>query len=86
MKLFLIAQEKNQDYDTYDSAVVCAPNEEKAKRTHPSTQGIEDWPKQSCMGTWVPFNHVEKYVKVTYLGEAAEGVKEGVVCASFNAG
>ena len=31
MKLYLISQSKNDDYDTYDSAVVCAESEEEAK-------------------------------------------------------
>lgn len=31
MKLFLISQTQNNDYDTYDSAVVTAPDEETAK-------------------------------------------------------
>jgi len=32
MKLFLISQDENDGYDTYDSAVVCAKDEEAAKR------------------------------------------------------
>ena len=36
MNIYLISQEKNSGYDTYDSAVVCAENEEAAKLTCPS--------------------------------------------------
>ena len=35
MKLYKISQNVNTDYDTYDSAVVCAKDEEAAKRIHP---------------------------------------------------
>jgi hypothetical protein len=35
MKLFKISQTENTDYDTFDSAVVCAPNEETARNIHP---------------------------------------------------
>ena len=35
MKLFLISQKENNDYDTYDSAVVAAENEEIAKEMNP---------------------------------------------------
>ena len=36
MNIYLISQKENNDYDTYDSAVVVAPNEEVARRIHPS--------------------------------------------------
>jgi len=35
MKLWLLSQDKNNDYDTYDSCVVVAENEEDAKSIHP---------------------------------------------------
>lgn len=31
MKLYLISQDVNNGYDTYDSAVVCAANEAEAR-------------------------------------------------------
>jgi len=36
LKLWIIEQEENGGYDTYDSAVVAAMTEEEAKRIHPS--------------------------------------------------
>lgn len=36
MKLFLISQTQNNDYDTCDSAVVAAPDEETARSTTPA--------------------------------------------------
>ena len=37
MNLYLISQNHNNDYDTYDSAVVVAESAESAKRMHPSS-------------------------------------------------
>lgn len=83
MKLFLISQTENNDYDTYDSAVVAAPDEETAKNMSPShgrelTQ--EEWDY-----TYSSWCKSPDHVCVQYLGEA-EGIEQGVVCASFNAG
>ena len=36
MNLYKISQDENNDYDTYDSAIVAAETEDAAKRTHPS--------------------------------------------------
>lgn len=35
MKLWLISQDTNDDYDTYDCAVVSALTEQDARMTHP---------------------------------------------------
>ena len=80
MKLFLISQVQNSDYDSYDSAVVSAPDEEAARQTDPRTgKPVDDWSKiWWCSGP--------EYVTVKYIGDAAEDVEQGVVCASFNAG
>ena len=40
MKLYLIKQDTNYGYDTYDSAVVIATSEEEARRIHPSKHYI----------------------------------------------
>jgi hypothetical protein len=80
MKLFLISQEHNTGYDTYDSAVVVAPDEETAKQIHP---GDIESPNYNLLGAWCSD---PEYVTAQYLGEAAEGIEQGVVCASYNAG
>lgn len=79
MNLYLISQSKNNDYDTYDSAVVAADTEDAARNTHPGGQ----WPKEGRRNwDWTdPEN-----VTVKLIGVAAEGVAAGVICASFNAG
>ncbi len=84
MKLYLISQTEHQDYDTYDSAVVCAPDEETARNTNPSGGGQmteKDWTYK-----YTSWCRSAAAVSVKYLGEAAESLEEGIVCASYNAG
>jgi len=79
MNLYLLSQGVNNGYETYDSAVVCAETEEKARFIHPDrhaiwdNHGIESWcePKDVC---------------VELIGIAVEGMKVGVVCASYSLG
>lgn len=82
MKLFRISQEENSDYDTYDSAVVAAPNEQTARRMNPSNgKEMGEW--NGCCNSWC--SSADKVI-VKYLGEATEGIEQGVICSSFNAG
>ena len=80
--LYLLTQSSVRGYDTYDRAVVCAPDEDTARRTHPN--GEVDWHR----GPYRPNQWARdpSEVTVTYLGDAFESIPEGVVCASFNAG
>lgn len=77
MKLWLISQEVNNDYDTYSDAVVCAETKEEARNIHPSGCELVDDNYSWCS---------PKDVKVSYIGTAKEGTKKGVICASFHAG
>ena len=70
MKLWLIHQSKDNDYDTCDEAVVSAETEEEARAMHPE---IGDRVK------------VED-IRCEYLGEAKEGTQKEVICAAVNAG
>lgn len=79
MNLYLISQEVNNDYDTYDSAVVCAENEDEARLTPPSGDA---WDKTWRL-TWV---EDPKDVKVKLIGIADQSISKGVVLASYNAG
>lgn len=82
MKLYLLSQDKNNRYDTYDSAVVCSANEDEARMTHPS-QYRDNWSGiEEKWGSWVD----AKDINVKYIGEADESLKKGIICASFNAG
>lgn len=79
MKLYKISQTANMNYDTYDSAVVAAPDEATAQRMSPC--------EESWLGEFnVKFIWVEdpSLVTVEYLGETH--LPQGVICSSFNAG
>jgi hypothetical protein len=76
MNIYLISQYENTGYIAYDTAVVIAESEEAARLTHPS--GGEEWIEES----WADPEDVE----VQLLGDAVEGSRTGVVCASFHAG
>ena len=81
MKLFLISQSQNWEYDTYEEAVVIAENEEEARNMNPGTgkpMTEKDWTSSKWCDS-------PEHVKVEYLGESISN-KQGVVCASFNAG
>jgi len=82
MKLFKISQDENTDYDTYDSAVVAAPNGQTARNMNPR-DGKEFVGWNEYYSSWC--TSADK-VTVEYLGEATEGIEQGVICSSFNAG
>jgi len=81
MKLFKISQDVNNDYDTYDSAIVCAENEGEAVTIHPGGDAYEE---RGCfwLGVWCK----QEFVKAECIGEAKVGTEKGVIVASFNAG
>lgn len=80
MKLWLISQNVNNNYDAYDSAVVAAETEIDAKHIHPDGGNF-----QFSKRTWCWVEHPNQ-ISVKYLGEADASIGRGVVCASFNAG
>ena len=97
MKIYKIWQNVNNDFDTYDSAIVCAENEEEAKKICPNkyyqfVDGICIWKpldnpeqenKNDICSSWA--TNI-KDVMVEYIGETKQGLRKGVICASFNAG
>jgi hypothetical protein len=91
MKLYLLAQNKNTDYDTFDSCVVAAPDEVAARLTHPRGKVWTGkwWAYPNREASWLSRDDTwvePDDVTVVYLGDAAPDVMLGVVCASFNAG
>lgn len=85
MKLYRISQTENVDYDTYDSAVVAAPDEHTARIMNPATgEEKTEWLREN--NPFEEWCYSPDQVTVEYIGEAAEGIKQGVICASFNAG
>jgi len=71
MYLYLISQDVNNSYDAYNSAVVCAPDAEEARRIE-----LSEWDFE-----WAPF----ECVKAQRIGVADPSVEKGVVLGSFNA-
>ena len=97
MKIYLLTQNVVRGYDTYDSCVVIAESEEKARRMCPDEyckyneelkifhwNTPDSFDPENIVNTWC--SKIEE-VDVTYLGEADERItEEKVICASFNAG
>jgi hypothetical protein len=88
MNLYLLKQNVNNDYDTYDSVVVAAETEEEAQKIHPNEffRLNHDSPWYETEHRYSTWAFKLKDVKVTFLGVAKEGIESGVILASFNAG
>ena len=80
MKLWRISQKVNNDYDSYDSAIVAAVSKKDAKAIHPNGSACEE--NATDFYCWCALSDVE----VEYIGVAAKSIKRGVILASFNAG
>lgn len=94
LQLYRISQTKNDEYDTFDSAVVVAESEAAAREIHPDPTFIwhnehQEW-GNGCLG-WDAngldcWSH-PKDVNVELIGIPDERFHAGdVICASFNAG
>ena len=88
MNLYLISQNVNNDYDTFDSAIVCADTEDDARMIHPKENDeydpIKSWDGE-CGEIWDSWC-AAKDVQVKIIGAAANNLKKGVVLASYDAG
>ena len=99
MKLYLISQDVNNGYGTYDSAVVAAKSPSDAKKIHPS-RFVTHIADDTWMGTysggakigeeyetgeyeWVRYSDID-HIEVEYLGKTLKN--RGIILASFNAG
>ena len=82
MNLYLLEQDENRGYDTYDSCVISARSDTDARKIHPSP--------------WIRADDVWAYsdgwasspenVRVTLIGTAVDSEFSGVILSSFNAG
>jgi hypothetical protein len=79
LNVYLLSQTVNNNYDTYDSAVVIAENEEEAVNLGPDKY-VEDGNR------WCTWAHHRSDVKVELIGTALPGAEKRKVLASFNAG
>jgi hypothetical protein len=91
--LYLLTQDFNRGYDTFDSCVVCADSEEAAKQIHPrGAIYVESrWCEEDRYMVWGGWGDNDwafkpEQVTVVRIGVADESTAIGVVCASFNAG
>ena len=85
MKLYLLTQNTNLDYNTYDSCVVVARSKQAAVKIHPDYSEKElkratEANKYGLFSTWA----APSEVTATYLGRASNKLDENeVICASF---
>lgn len=95
MKLWLVSQDVNTGYDTYDSMIVAALSEEEAIILDPG--GFREWYKEK--NSWLFIfadgrKELDEHdcwalvsdLKCVYLGEANKGIKPGIIITSFHAG
>lgn len=80
MNLYLLTQNVNTGYDTYDSAIVAAKDEDSARKINPS-----EFSKFGGYNAW-DWAISPEQVTVKLIGKATKGTLEGVILASFNAG
>lgn len=95
MNLYLVHQNSESGYDTYDSFVVSAPDEETARRTHPEGECIwyeeeQQWFRHYHTGERYAISHYDwaqhiAHVNVVLIGKS--NIDDYVIIsASFNAG
>ena len=77
MKLFLI--KKNKKDETY-SVVLAAPDEDTARKLCLSTGEIMKETEYLHVNWW----REPKLMSIEYIGEAADGIKQGIVCKDFS--
>ena len=87
-RLYLVKQNENNNWDTFDSFVVVASNAEIARQYHPVHDAYGDRYPEGRWGnhhsSWC--SHPNK-ATATYLGDYVGDKTEGyLVCCSFNAG
>ena len=84
MKLYLISQTQNLAWDSFDSAVVAAEDEDTARHMNPENGNqMQDKDWNDVFPSWCSS---PDDVTVEYLGEADSGIESGVICSSYKAG
>jgi len=85
MNIYLLEQNVNNGYDTFDSMVVCAPCETAARLMHPysdKNQPKDEWKPAEYWKVWA---NTPEEVQVTLLGTSNNPTQE-IILRSFNAG
>ena len=96
MKIYLVSQDENDSYDTFDSFICYANNEDEARTMSPREEHFCKWDDKLKKHTRCDWFDPECYndewassldnVKVEYLGEASSKLEPAVILASYNAG
>ena len=83
MKLFKVEYQNPIIHDFGCKSLICeAETADEARKTSPMN-GIVSMSDRDSYQYWgCPLSKLT----VTYIGEAAKGIEEGVICADFNAG
>ena len=89
MNTYLISQNVNNGYDTYDSAVVMAESVEEARAMYPGANDgkFTDYCKQYGCHDWtMDLEKVEVHKLGRMTDESYLSRGDAVICASFNSG
>lgn len=78
MNLYLLSRDDANNYDTYDSIVVCAESEDEARKIHPHGRFTSDKYR-----SWASSPDL---VSAKLIGVADLSIEKGVVHTSYNAG
>ena len=78
MKLYLLEQNDNDDYNTYDSCLVCAENEADARTIVPNGNEFKENER------WSSWALSKESIICKEIGNANDKQKRGVIIASFN--
>ena len=81
MNLYLVSQDENNDYDTFDSFVCFAEDEESARKMHPCQNDYLNFIPDNFSDYWTSIDKV----KVKFLSKVDDKVEACVILASFNA-
>lgn len=91
MNIYLLTQNTNTGYDTFDSCVVAAPDEATARTLHP--RGGRNWNGRAWAWSDGTLGYAREFewtdpdnVTVKHVGTALADQSVGVICASYNAG
>ena len=90
-KLYKISQEVNNNYDTYDSAIVVADTPEEARHIHPhehlnDLEDSEMWWEKRLIRSWAYPEDVKVVEIGLFVSNPSSDKEPRVICASFNAG
>jgi len=80
MKLYLLGNTDNNDYDTFDSCVVCAENEADAITIDPCGNTFKENER------WPDWAISKESITCMEIGEANDKQERGVIISSYNAG